>query len=164
MRDLLTRIHRSVVMGTIALVGSAGLLIACQSLPQSAHQVEGEGGSPEGSLSPQDIAKLSRKKVTIASLLSSTETAPTQSTPETIVLFGTITEIAPLLTGVAYELTDETGKIWVVSEQTNPDFSDKLNNSTFWVTGTPRYQSIPAGGQDWGETYVQEQFRFPGNN
>ncbi|MEY2979717.1 MAG: hypothetical protein ACO3NK_17980 [Prochlorotrichaceae cyanobacterium] len=164
MRYLLTRIHRSILMGTIALVGSAGLLIACQSLPQSAHQVQGERGSPEGSLSSQDIDKLARKKVTIASVLSSNAREPGSFNRETIVLFGTITQIAPLLTGVAYELTDETGQIWVVSAETNLDFSDTLDNDSFWVTGTPQYQAIPAGGQDWGETYLQEQFRFPGNN
>lgn len=156
---------------TIALVGSMGLLGACQSLPQSALDLK-DGSLVQGqTVNAPDQRKLERERVSIQSILDAPQSSlsPENQTGTPLVLQGRITQVAPFLTGVAYELTDETGKIWVVSEQKDSSLlasSDPLangNTSVFWVMGTPRYEPIAAGGQDWGETYLQEQSRFQSN-
>jgi hypothetical protein len=156
---------------TIALVGSMGLLSACQSLPQSAFHLNDASLAQGESLSAQDRANLEQERVSIQSILDSPKQSfsPENSPGTAFVLQGTITQVAPFLTGVAYQLTDETGKIWVVSDKETQNLlaiSDPLANSNppvFWVIGTPRYESISAGGKDWGETYLQEQSRFQTN-
>jgi hypothetical protein len=159
------------IVKTIAVVGSLGLLNACQSLPQSAFHLNDASLAQGESLTAQDRAKLEQERVSIQSILDS----PKQSfsagdqTSQAFVLQGTITQVAPFLTGVAYQLADETGKIWVVSDKENSNLSaisDPLANANtpiFWVIGVPRYESIAAGGQDWGEIYLEEQSRFQTN-
>lgn len=157
---------------TIALVGSMGLLGACQSLPQSALNLKDVSLAQGQTVSAPDQKKLERERVSIQSILEPPQSSlsPENQTGTPLVLQGRITQVAPFLTGVAYELTDETGKIWVVSEQKDSGFlasSDPLDNgntSVFWVMGMPRYEPITAGGQDWGETYFQEQSRFQSNS
>jgi RPA family protein len=51
----------------------------------------------------------------------------------------------------AYQISDPTGKIWVVTNQGN------LQKGTQVVLkGKIRYQSIPIAGQDFGEVYLEE--------
>jgi hypothetical protein len=74
-----------------------------------------------------------------------------------VVLQGKVTQVAPLLTGTAYQLTDNTGAIWVFSPQSAA--SPSPLGLVLWVTGIPQYQSIVMGQKDWGETYIREQTR-----
>jgi hypothetical protein len=159
------------VIKTIALVGSLGLFSGCQSLPQSAFHLNDQSLAQGESLTEQERTKLERERVSIQSIVDAPQGAFTleNQTSTAFVLQGTITQVVPFLTGFAYELMDETGKIWIVSDKKNPnllavpDPSANLNTSVFWVIGTPRYEAISAGGQDWGETYLQEQSRFQAN-
>lgn len=152
-------------IAVITLLGSGGVVGACQSLPQSAFQLNETSLAQGEPLSVQDRVKLERELVSIERLLNTAE----NQTETPLVLQGTITQVAPFLTGVAYELTDKTGKIWVVSKGTNPeilttsDLSANSETTVFWIIGTPQYQSIAVGGQDWGEVYLQEQSRFQAN-
>jgi len=175
---LLLHIFRYPLPQTIVLMGSlvflSASLSACQSLPQSAFHLDEASVTQGETPSALNQNQLERERVSIASILDSPNPSMTpenqpqsrQSLQKSIVVLGIITQVAPFLTGVAYELTDETGKIWVVSANTDPsllmtlDPSVSLDTRRFWVIGTPRYQSIAAGGQDWGEAYLQEQSRL----
>jgi hypothetical protein len=70
----------------------------------------------------------------------------------TIYLQGEVANRAPFLAGGAYELQDATGTIWVIANQTLPEIGDKVT-----VRGQVQFQSIPLGGRDLGEVYVQEE-------
>ncbi len=100
------------------------------------------------------------ERITIASLLEQSTTTAQGSEK---ILQGQITQVAPFLQGQAYKLTDETGEIWVVSR--GIDLINLNNNAdskpiSVLVKGLVRYQSISAGGKDWGETYLEEQQHF----
>ncbi len=70
----------------------------------------------------------------------------------TLYLQGQVATRAPFLTNGAYKLQDATGTIWVLTNQTVPNVGDEVT-----IKGQLQYQSIPVGGQDVGELYIQEQ-------
>jgi uncharacterized protein YdeI (BOF family) len=80
----------------------------------------------------------------------------------TVYLRGTVANVVPLLQQRAYQIKDATGKIWVVTNQKNPvQVQDVVK-----IKGILRYESIPIGGGEFGEVYVEEQQqleRRPGN-
>lgn len=65
---------------------------------------------------------------------------------------GQVTNRAPLLGAGAYKLNDESGTIWVFTNQTVPNVGDEV-----LVKGQLRFQSIPVSGYELGEVYVQQQ-------
>lgn len=77
---------------------------------------------------------------------------PQSNQDTTIHLQGKVTAIVPLLEQKVYQLQDSTGKIWVLTEQTNLQISDQV-----MIKGTIRYESIPLAGQEFGEVYIYEQ-------
>lgn len=70
----------------------------------------------------------------------------------TVYLQGRVINRAPFLTNGAYKLEDATGTIWVLTNQALPNIGDEVT-----LEGQVQFQSIPLGGQDLGEIYVQEQ-------
>ncbi|HEY9652200.1 MAG TPA: hypothetical protein V6C95_16170 [Coleofasciculaceae cyanobacterium] len=70
----------------------------------------------------------------------------------TVYLQGRVINRAPFLTNGAYKLEDATGTIWVLTNQALPNIGDEVK-----IVGQVQFQSIPIGGQDLGEVYVQEQ-------
>ena len=64
---------------------------------------------------------------------------------------GTVTKLAPFLDAGAYQLEDETGKIWVFTQQPLPNEGDEI-----LIRGKLRYESIFHSGEDWGEYYLVE--------
>lgn len=69
-----------------------------------------------------------------------------------VYLKGKVVTIAPFLGSGAYELQDDTGSLWVITKQALPIKKDEL-----LIKSQVQYQSIPVGGKDLGEVYVQEQ-------
>jgi hypothetical protein len=70
----------------------------------------------------------------------------------TIYLQGKVEKLAPLLQkSQLYQINDFTGKIWVLSKQNNVQ-----NQSYIKIKGKIRYRSIPLGGKDLGEIYIEE--------
>jgi hypothetical protein len=70
----------------------------------------------------------------------------------TVYLQGNVEKIAPLLQkSQLYQINDSTGKIWVLSKQTNVK-----EKSYIKIQGKIRYRSIPLGGKDLGELYIEE--------
>lgn len=75
-----------------------------------------------------------------------------QSQPEaTVYLQGKVSNLAPFLDSGAYQLQDETGRIWVLTEQKLPFQGQKIA-----IEGQVTYQPIPVEGKDLGELYVLE--------
>ncbi|NJL02466.1 MAG: hypothetical protein HC838_03700 [Spirulinaceae cyanobacterium RM2_2_10] len=73
-------------------------------------------------------------------------------------LMGTVDRQAPFLGGGAYQLTDESGQVWIVTPETLPTVGDRLV-----VRGTVDYRSVPADGQEWGGAFVRETERERGS-
>ncbi|WP_017661985.1 hypothetical protein [Baaleninema simplex] len=69
---------------------------------------------------------------------------------------GTTVDRAPFVDGGAYQLQDETGTVWVVSDDTLPELGQPLQ-----VTGQFVERSIPINGVDYGEAYLEEIDRQP---
>ena len=74
------------------------------------------------------------------------------NTAGVIFLQGQVATRAPFLAAGAYKLQDATGAIWVMTNQPLPNVGDEV-----LIKGQLQFQSIPVGGQDLGEVYVQEQ-------
>ncbi|MCS6814945.1 MAG: hypothetical protein NZ772_15420 [Cyanobacteria bacterium] len=70
----------------------------------------------------------------------------------TVYLEGTVGRQVPLAGSQVYELVDATGSIWVVTQGTNLTPGDQV-----LIQGIVRYQPIRVGGNDLGESYVEEQ-------
>lgn len=81
---------------------------------------------------------------------------PQQDNQATVYLQGKVAKQVPLLEWRVYQLQDQTGTIWVLTNQTTPQPGDKV-----LVKGKVRYQSIPLAGKDFGEVYVEEQEQLP---
>jgi hypothetical protein len=70
---------------------------------------------------------------------------------DTVYLKGIVENRAPFLQSGAYQLQDDTGSIWVMTNSTLPNIGDRLV-----IKGQVSYQSIPLAGQELGEVYVTE--------
>lgn len=77
---------------------------------------------------------------------------PTQNGSAMIYLQGKVISQAPFLAAGAYQLQDATGTIWVMTNQTLPTVGNEV-----LLRGQLQFQSIPLGGQELGEVYIQEQ-------
>lgn len=75
-----------------------------------------------------------------------------QKTTATVYLQGRVANRAPFMRDGAYQLQDDTGTIWVFANQPLPTIGDILA-----IEGQLQFQSIPLGGQDFGEVFVIEQ-------
>jgi hypothetical protein len=73
-----------------------------------------------------------------------------QKSGKVIYLTGRVTHLAPFVGNAAYQLQDDTGSIWVVT-QTAP----KLN-STINIKGKIQYQSLPLAETELGDFYIIE--------
>lgn len=76
------------------------------------------------------------------------------SADTSVSLQGQVTNRAPLLDINAYKLKDSTGTIWVFTPQTEtlPNVGDEV-----LIKGKLQFQSIPIGGYELGEVYVQQE-------
>lgn len=70
----------------------------------------------------------------------------------TVYLQGEVITCAPFLGSGAYKLKDATGTVWVIANPTLPNVGDEV-----LIKGKVQFQSIPVGGQELGEVYVQEE-------
>lgn len=79
-----------------------------------------------------------------------------------VYLKGTVESIAPFIETGAYELTDDTGSIWIFTTTELPKIGVEIT-----VKGKIRYQSIVVpklGNQDVGDFYIEEIERIKLNN
>ncbi|MBC5796028.1 hypothetical protein H5968_12930 [Sphaerospermopsis sp. LEGE 00249] len=80
------------------------------------------------------------------------EIKPAQDNQATVYIQGKIEKYAPLLKQQAYQIADATGKIWVVTNQSNLKVGQEVV-----LKGKVKYKSIPLGGQEFGEVYLEEE-------
>ena len=76
----------------------------------------------------------------------------------TIKVKGTIKKIIPLLGRKAYEISDQTGSVWVITEQKIPAVGEVVS-----IEGILKYQDILIDGENLKEFYLQ-QVENPQNN
>lgn len=120
----------SLLLSALALVG----LSACNQLAQSA--AEGENIPVVAPVKTEQINSVQQA-----------------SQPDKVVnLKGKIVKKVPLMEGIAYELQDSTGSIWVVTNETKLKQGDEVT-----IRGKLRYQSIPVNGKDQGTVYIEQQ-------
>jgi hypothetical protein len=68
-----------------------------------------------------------------------------------IYIKGQVTDNVPFLGQGAYQLQDNTGYVWVVTDQPLPQVGEEI-----MLKGQVEYESIPVSDQDLGEFYVLE--------
>ena len=108
----------------------------------------GETSSPLLELNmPQPIAHLISKPTPIEQI--HTQAAPSD---HPVHLRGRVQQKVPLLDGWIYQLQDNTGSIWVVTQAAAPEVGEEI-----LIKGLVQYESIPVAGEDLGEHYIQEQ-------
>ncbi len=96
-------------------------------------------------------ATLSSMNAIGANITPIKELTPQQNN-STVYIQGKIEKHAPLLNKHAYQLNDSTGKILVLTNQ-----SGLRVGSQIVIKGQLRYKSIPLGGQELGEVYIEEK-------
>lgn len=72
----------------------------------------------------------------------------------TVELEGKVVDRIPLINAAVYQLQDETGKIWILTDDASLQSGEQLR-----VKGKVRFESIPIGEQDLGEAYIEEEKR-----
>lgn len=75
---------------------------------------------------------------------------------KTVYLAGRVVGVAPFLDNAAYQIADDTGKIWVVTTQTLPQSNQEIK-----IKGKVEYQSLPFAEQELGDFYLIELEQLP---
>jgi hypothetical protein len=76
---------------------------------------------------------------------------PQQQPDSTLYLQGKVSELVPFLGNGAYQLQDQTGKIWIRTHQNLPKLGEQIT-----IKGQVKYQSIAISNQEMGEFYLVE--------
>ncbi|MBK1988202.1 hypothetical protein A0J48_011740 [Sphaerospermopsis aphanizomenoides BCCUSP55] len=80
------------------------------------------------------------------------EIKPVEDNKATVYIQGKVEKEAPLVKQRGYQIADSTGKIWVVTNQSNL----KVGQDAVFK-GKIKYKSIPLAGQEYGEVYLEEE-------
>jgi uncharacterized protein YdeI (BOF family) len=75
-----------------------------------------------------------------------------QEEKPTVYIQGKVNSSVPLVKQQVYQINDSTGKIWVLTNQTGWKEGQQVV-----VKGKVNYQSIPLGGKEFGEIYLEEE-------
>lgn len=135
------------------VVGGAVLGLALSSCAVSPVPTDSAGQPPDAESLPSDgppavrlpAIRLSRRAaVPIASLAA-------DRVEETVAVSGNVAQRVAVLDGWLYQVQDETGSVWVVTDRSEPTVGDVAT-----VEGTVRYESIVVEGIDAGEVYLEE--------
>jgi hypothetical protein len=100
---------------------------------------------------PLNYLGLAQPNITPIGELSPQQTTETTSEEQLIYLEGKVVDRAPFVDSGSYQLQDETGTVWVLTNGQLPQTGE-----TVQITGKVTYQSIPMGNQDVGELYILE--------
>ncbi|PSN12583.1 hypothetical protein C7293_19495 [filamentous cyanobacterium CCT1] len=79
-----------------------------------------------------------------------------QTQQSTVYLAGTVEQQLPLVGQGLYELVDESGAIWVLSDEAPPPAGTAIA-----IRATIQYEQILLQGQDVGQHYAEELERLP---
>lgn len=115
----------------------AGSLISCNPWSVNSQQ--------DNSSSPINVARNNNGSVVaIANLTDLAEGS-------TITIQGTVANIAPFLNGGAYEITDSTGSIWVITNGQPPNAGTQIQ-----VDGAVQFHDLQLGSNNFGEIFIAE--------
>ena len=107
-----------------------------------------ETGSPLMELNmPRPIARLMSRTTPIEKIHTQSPSAD-----HSLYLQGKVQQRIPLLNGWIYQLQDDTGSIWVITQTSAPNVGAEI-----LIRGLAHYESIPVAGEDLGEHYIEEQ-------
>ena len=79
-----------------------------------------------------------------------------QQIDNTITVSGEVAQSAALLEGWIYQIQDETGSLWVLTDRDAPEVGTSVT-----VEGAVRYEAIVVESIDAGEFYIEEKTRQP---
>lgn len=123
---------QAIRFSTLLLVAG---VVGCSTLPQS--------GAGMLSLKPNvDVTKIQALQ-------------QQQQLDRTVYVQGNVVRQVPLAQKQAYEVQDQTGRIWIVTQKQAPKSGEAV-----LIKGKVRYQQIPVGSQDLGEVYIEEQTKL----
>ncbi|MGD1854229.1 MAG: hypothetical protein ACFB2W_08240 [Leptolyngbyaceae cyanobacterium] len=94
------------------------------------------------------ILSLTRPAVTIQSLRQP------ERVEQSLPLSGEVIQRLAVLNGWLYQLEDDTGQIWILTQQTAPAVGEQI-----YVEGVLRYEPIVINGADLGDYYLEEEQR-----
>ncbi|WP_155834600.1 hypothetical protein [Leptolyngbya sp. PCC 6406] len=97
---------------------------------------------------PLPIAQLQEPPLAVEALAQ-------QSIGSLVTIQGQVTHVAPFSVGGLYQLTDDTGSVWVLTTETPPDLETMIR-----LQGQVQYEQILVEGRDRGERYLQERDRI----
>ena len=108
---------------------------------------------------PLNYLGLAQPSITpIGELIPQTTTENASKEQQLIYLEGKVVDRAPFVDSGSYQLQDETGTVWVLTNGELPQTGE-----TVQITGKVTYQSIPMGSQDVGELYILEIEKLEAN-
>ncbi len=107
---------------------------------------------------PMNYLGLAQPSITPIGDVSPQPSTPTSSEADIVYLEGKVVDRAPFLDSGSYQLQDETGTIWVLTNSPLPQTGE-----TVQITGKVTYQSISVGGQEVGELYILEVEKLEAN-
>ena len=90
--------------------------------------------------------RLSSKSATDINSLTS------EQVDETIVVSGEVAQKSALLEGWMYQIRDETGSLWILSDRDVPEVGESVT-----VEGSVRYEPIMVDSVDASEFYIEEK-------
>ncbi len=107
-----------------------------------------------GCTSPPDLPTTSNQVMSALNLLERTSIRDvSKKIDRDVRLQGKIESQVPLVGGArAYELSDETGRIWITTRDRLPAPGTKIN-----VQGKVRYEKISIDGQDQSTVYLEQR-------
>ena len=70
---------------------------------------------------------------------------------KTVHVKGEVLRLSPLLDGMAYEIQDATGRMWIQTQR-----RDVMPGEIAYVKGKLRRRTASIEGEDFGEAYVEE--------
>ncbi|MDB9312016.1 hypothetical protein PN462_02805 [Spirulina sp. CS-785/01] len=79
----------------------------------------------------------------------------TEQVGQPITISGEVVKQAPFGQGGGYQLADEEGMVWVMTERTLPGVGDRVQ-----VTGEVREEMIEVDGQQLRDIYILESERY----
>ncbi|MDJ0599744.1 MAG: DNA-binding protein [Crocosphaera sp.] len=108
---------------------------------------------------PLNHLGLAQPSITPIGEISSQPSTESTSEEQIVYLEGKVVDHAPFLDRGSYQLEDDTGTVWVLTNDPLPQTGE-----TVQITGKVTYQSIPLGGQDVGELYILEVEKLEANS
>lgn len=76
----------------------------------------------------------------------------TQPIGQSIQVRGKVVTVAPMINQSAYEIQDDRGSLWILSQKQPPKLETDVT-----VTGKVKFESIQVDGQELAERYLEEE-------